>query len=286
LKPYEQRVKATYALMQSFIEFTSRNSATIKGLREAQLIQQSNAKEFPIAWSLNRNKSSEITYKGYQSGRKPSEVSGLPRLYYDRTKPFEKEIPIYNFYKVTSVIKKPKAYIIPQGWWKVIDLLKLNKVNMQQLRKDTVIRVMETRIVDYKSDARQYEMHHPNTNTSISTNMVNVAFRKGDYYIPLNQVANRFLIETLEPQAEDSYFTWNFFDAILGQKEGFSAYSFEDIAAAYLKNNPDLKARLEQRRNSDTAFANSASAQLTYVFKNSTYFEPVNMRYPVYSVLQ
>jgi len=116
--------------------------------------------------------------------------------------------------------------------------------------------------------------------------MVNVAFRKGDYYIPLNQVANRFLIETLEPQAEDSYFTWNFFDAILGQKEGFSAYSFEDIAAAYLKNNPDLKARLEQRRNSDTAFANSASAQLTYVFQNSTYFEPVNMRYPVYSVLQ
>jgi len=65
-----------------------------------------------------------VLYKGYQSGRKPSEVSGLPRLYYDRTKPFEKEIPIYNFYKVTSVIKKPKAYIIPQGWWKVIDRLK------------------------------------------------------------------------------------------------------------------------------------------------------------------
>ena len=59
--------------------------------------------------------------------------------------------------------------------------------------------------------------------------------------IVMNQVANRFLIETLEPQAEDSYFTWNFFDAILGQKEGYSAYSFEDIAADYLKKNPELK---------------------------------------------
>ena len=29
LKPYEQRVKATYALMQSFIEFTAANSARI-----------------------------------------------------------------------------------------------------------------------------------------------------------------------------------------------------------------------------------------------------------------
>ena len=286
LKPYNQRVKATYALMQAFIEFTAKNSEQIRSLRAESRESVKTQEDFPLKWEIDKSSFKMVLYKGYQSGRKPSEVSGLPRLYYDRTKPFEKEIPIYNFYKVTSIIKKPKAYIIPQGWWKVIDLLKLNKVNMQQLRNDTVIRVMETRIVDYKSDARQYEMHHPNTNTSISTNMVNVVFRKGDYYIPLNQVANRFLIETLEPQAEDSYFTWNFFDAILGQKEGFSAYSFEDIAAAYLKNNPDLKARLEQRRNSDTAFANSASAQLTYVFQNSTYFEPVNMRYPVYSVIQ
>ena len=34
-----------------------------------------------------------------------------------------------------------KAYIIPQGWWKVIDLLKLNKVEMYQLKKDTIIEV-------------------------------------------------------------------------------------------------------------------------------------------------
>ncbi|HZI53982.1 MAG TPA: hypothetical protein VFD56_09780, partial [Chitinophagaceae bacterium] len=173
----------------------------------------------------------------------------------------------------------------PQGWWKVIDLLKINKVNMHQLQTDTIIRVVETRILDYKSDARQYEMHHPNTHLSISTTIAEVRFRKGDYYIPLNQVANRFLIETLEPQAEDSYFTWNFFDAILGQKEGYSAYSFEDIAADYLKKNPELKTKLEQRRNTDTAFAKSGNAQLDFVFQNSSYFEPVNMRYPVYRVL-
>ena len=33
LKPYPQRVKATYALMQSFIEFTAKNSAQITALR-------------------------------------------------------------------------------------------------------------------------------------------------------------------------------------------------------------------------------------------------------------
>jgi len=36
-----------------------------------------------------------------------------------------------------------------------------------------------------------------------------------------------------EPQGEDSYFAWNFFDPILGQKEGCSDYAFEDIAAEF-----------------------------------------------------
>jgi hypothetical protein len=100
----------------------------------------------------------------------------------------------------------------------------------------------------------------------------------------MDQVANRFLIETLEPQAEDSYFTWNFFDPILSQKEGYSAYAFEDIAAAYLKNNPDLKLKMDQRRATDSVFAKDERAQLNYVYQNSPWFEPAYMRYPVYRV--
>jgi hypothetical protein len=101
----------------------------------------------------------------------------------------------------------------------------------------------------------------------------------------MDQEANRFLIETLEPQAEDSYFAWNFFDPILGQKEGYSAYAFEDIAADYLKNNVAVKTKLEQRRATDTAFAKSGRAQLNFVYENSPWVEPAYLRYPVYRVI-
>lgn len=37
-----------------------------------------------------------IRFKGYQAGYKPSEVSGLNRLYYDRGQAYEKEIPHYE----------------------------------------------------------------------------------------------------------------------------------------------------------------------------------------------
>lgn len=285
LKPYEQRVIATYALMQSFIEFTSKNSAQIKQLRQQTKEKTKSASEFTLSWSLDKSKYKEVLYKGFEAGRKPSEVSGLPRLYYDRTKPFEKTVKIFNYYVPKSVITKPKGYIIPQGWWKVIDLLKLNKVKMVQLKKDSAIAVEIYKIVDYKTFPRQYEMHHLNyeTKTSSITNLIK--FKKGDWYIPLNQEANRFLVETLEPTAEDSYFSWNFFDAILGQKEGYSGYVFEDVAADFVNKNPELKSRLEQKRATDTVFAKSGRAQLNFVFENSPWFEPDYLRYPVYRVL-
>lgn len=285
LKPYDQRVKSTYALMQSFIEYTAANSEKIKQLRAETKEQMKVQEQFPVAWTLDRSVFKEVLYKGYQSGQKSSDVSGLPRLFYDRSKPFEQPVKIFNYFRPVSFVKKPTAYIIPQGWWKVTELLQLNHVQMQPLKKDTVIEVEVYRITDYKSSARQYEMHHLNTEVKTSVSVQRIAFRKGDWYIPMNQNANRFLIETLEPAAEDSYFAWNFFDAILGQKEGYSGYAFEDIAADYLRKNKDLQLKLEQRKSADTVFARDGRAQLNFIYQQSPWFEPVHMRYPVYRVL-
>jgi PHD/YefM family antitoxin component YafN of YafNO toxin-antitoxin module len=284
LKPYQQRVKSTYELMISFINFTSTNSVAIRKAREEQKEAALTAQEFPVSWSLDRSKNDERLFKGYEAVRKPSEISGQQRLFYDRNKPFEKTVKFFNVYNVKDVIKKPSAYIIPQGWWKVIDLLKINKVQMRQLTTDTTIEVEVYKIDDYKTAPRPFEMHHLNSDVKTSTTLQQVKFRKGDYYIPLNQPANRFLIETLEPQAPDSYFAWNYFDGILGQKEGFSSYAFEETALEYLKTNPEVRKKLEDRRATDTAFAKSGSAQLNFVYQNSPYMEKEYLRYPVYRV--
>jgi hypothetical protein len=284
LKSYKQRVESTRALEECFIEFTSQHCKEILDLREQTKKQQAIQATFPIAWKLDRSQSKQITYKGFEAGHKTSEVSGQPRLYYDREKPFEIKVPFYNFYRDTLSVEKPKAYVIPQGWWKVVDRLQANNVQMQRLTKDTTIEVEWYKIETYQTSPRPYEGHHLNSAVKISTQTKTMNFRKGDWYIPMNQTANRFLIETLEPQGEDSYFAWNFFDPILGQKEGYSDYAFEDIAAEYLKNNPDVKTKLDQRRTNDSAFEKNGRAQLDFVYQNSPYFEPAYLQYPVYRV--
>ena len=284
LKPYQQRVEATKALMESFIEFTAQHGKEIIRLREETAKAQQEQTHFPLAWKWDRTKASEITFKGYEARMKKSEVSGLDRLYYDKSKPYEKKIPFYNTYVDTLSVEKPQAYIIPQGWWKVIERLKANGIQMAPLKKDTVVEVEAYFITDYTSTARPYEGHHPNSRVLVSKTVKKVTFRRGDYLIPLAQKGVRFLMETLEPQGMDSYFTWNFFDTILGQKEGFSDYVFEETAAAYLKSNLELKKTLEEKKRADTAFAKSGAAQLNFIYQNSPYFEAAFQLYPVYRI--
>ncbi len=284
LKPYKQRVEATVALMKSFIEFTSANSKTITQLRQNAKQKAATQPSFPLHWKIDSIQPSQIIFKGYEAGKRRSQVSGLPVLFYDRTKPFTKTIPFYNQYKADVFFDKPKAYMIPQGWWKVIERLQANNVVMTRLSRDTTIQVDWYKIEDYKASARQFEGHHLNLNVKTSTHTDTIHFRKGDYYISMNQTANRFLIETLEPTSEDSYFTWNFFDAVLGQKEYFSDYVFEETAATFLQSHPDIKKALEDKKNSDSSLAGNADAQLDFVFRNSPFIEPDYLRYPVFKI--
>ena len=114
-----------------------------------------------------------------------------------------------------STVQKPKAYIIPQGWHDVIDRLKLNNVIMHQLKKDTTISVEYYMVDDYKSMAKPYEKHHRNYNIKLSTHTDSIHFLKGDYIIYTGQDEDRYIVETLEPLSDDSFFSWNFFDAVL-----------------------------------------------------------------------
>lgn len=246
LKPFARRVASTYALMESFIDFASKNADAIQFLRSQAKKNVQSADSFALRWQVDTSRFSDIMFKGYEAAKKKRDVSGLPRLYYDRNKPFNKKIKFYNTYTATTCVKKPWAYIIPQGWYKVIDLLQINKVKMNRLRRDSTITVENYHIEDYKTTARQYEMHHPNSSVKLTTTLLQHSFRKGDYYIPMNQPANRFITEVLEPQSDDSYFCWNFFDGILSQKEGFSNYVFEDRAASYLQSNPELSLKLAE----------------------------------------
>lgn len=286
LKPFKDRVLATYAFMQTLIERAAANASTLIKQRAAARNEMMMQQEFPLSWKVDSAQFSFVRFKGYEATHKKSEVTGMDRLYYDHNKPFDKEVKYYNVFTPALVVKKPKAYIIPQGWYSVIELMKLNGVKIQSFTKDTLITVEAYHIDEYKSYNRPYEKHHKNHTVKISSSNPSIKFLKGDHIVYLDQVANRYIIEMLEPQGDDSFFSWNFFDGILQQKEGYSDYRWEDVAAEVLKKDPLLQKELEDKKQADNVFAADASAQLEFVYKHSPYYEPVHLRYPVFRLVQ
>lgn len=100
--------------------------------------------------------------------------------------------------------------------------MKSNGVVCQTIQKDTIIEVESYRIIDFKTTTSAYEGHYNHRNTVVNSKTEKRAFAKGDYIIPTQQKGIKYILETLEPEAVDSYFNWNFFDPILQQKEGYS----------------------------------------------------------------
>jgi hypothetical protein len=282
LKPYAKRVKGTYELMRSMIGIAEKDRERMKDLRNRASRKYLTDRWYPINYKPDMDNPSKRNFKGYEGEMIASEVTGGERLKYDTQKPFTKEVNYYDNFIAEDTIEIPRAYIVPQGWWQVTDLLKLNQIKLEPLARDTTLYVETYSIEDFKTGEQAYEGHYKHSETRVSKTMDSVEFRKGDFVVKTFQEGARYLIETLEPEAPDSFFNWNFFDTVLQQKEGFSPYVFEDIAKNMLDENPKLKERFEEKKNSDTEFSKNWYAQLDWLHKQSKHYEEAHLRYPIF----
>ena len=281
LKPFDQRVEATYDLLMTIVEFMDANYVELKELKKKADENLMATETFALDWELDTNTFEMLPFMGYEAAYKKSDVTGAQRLYYDQQKPYKKDIRFYNSYTASKSVTRPEYYIIPQAWDFVIEKLKRNQVKIFRLNKAVSMNVEVYDIVHFETVNGPYEGHYLHYSVEVDKAVQNITYRKGDYVIPTRNLNARFIIETLEPQAVDSYLAWNFFDAVLQQKEWFSSYVFEDEAAAVLASNPELQKAFEEKKKTDPDFQANAFAQLYFIYKGSDHYEPSHNQYPV-----
>lgn len=286
LKPYKNRVKGTYQLMVEAIGIADKEKQKIKDLRLEQFNTIANAKTYYLNWQVDTTKNSILNFKGLKADTIKSKITGFPRLKYDSSKPFTKEVIYQNYFSPADTITIPAAYIIKKGWFKIIEKLENNKIDFFEIKNDTTLTVESYKIDDYKTRNSAYEGHYLHYNTTVVSSKEEVSFLEGDFVVPTNQNGIRYLLETLEPQAPDSFFNWNFFDTVLQQKEGFSPYVFEDEAYKMLQENETLRANFLSKKENDETFAKNWYAQLDWLFKKSEHYEKAHLQYPVYRILK
>lgn len=282
LKPFPQRVEVTRQFIYELIKWASLNQELVESMRKKAFNQSQEKPYFDFNFQLT-DKEDSILFKGFEHSFPMSEVTGKPRLFYDRSKPYTRNIPHFNTYKYEDSVLVPRYYIVGRQCKDVIDRLHANGVRYSVFQKDTMMNAWITRVISFKSSGNPYEGHylHNNIETVVEEQLVHL--KKGDILIETAQQPV-FLHAVLQPKAEDSYFAWNFFDSYVQQKEYFSAYVFEDRAAELLLENPVLKLKFEERLRTDEKFKNSTWEQLYFIYRNSPNFEPSWHRLPVYQL--
>ena len=285
LKPYPQRVRATQLLLEEMIRLGGQYRTTIKAKRKASREALLQTTKLPIRWSVDSAQSTTIRFLGYEKDTVVSAATRLPQYRFNRSKPTDLAVRYWNTRKPAEERSIPNAYVLPKGWHTIRERLQANGVYMERIPRDTLLRVEQYRIANYGTYNRAYESHYKHHQVQLTRDTVMMPFQAGDWLISTQQAARRYLFETLEPDTEDSFFAWNFFDGILQQKEGYSAYRWDALAADWLQRNSPLQRELDMKRAADPAFAKNAAAQLDWIYKRSPYYESSHLRYPVYRLI-
>ena len=284
LKPYKQRVEGTYALMESMIGIVEKDHKTIKKIRNKTAEEIVDLQKYYFNWQVDTSRTTTLEFKGFEAEQLESEITGFPRLKYNRAQPFTRETVYRNYFSPIDTITVPVAYVIPQSWKNIVERLDANQIQYTEVAEDMELLLETYTISDYETRNNPYEGHYLHYNTQVEKRLGNVALREGDLIVPTNQMGARYLLETLEPQAADSFFNWNFFDTVLQQKEGFSPYVFEDVALDMLKKDSVLRKNFLTKKELDEEFAQNWYAQLDWVYQRSKYREKPYLRYPIYRI--
>lgn len=282
LKPYPSRVESTYNFIVQLSKFVFKNNTEIIQLKKEARLEFLEKKTYSLNYKIDTTTFDQLNFKGYEAIIEPALVGSGDRLRYDQNKPYQKKIKHYTSAVPEKNISIPEYYIIPQAWSDVIERLKWNGVLMQELMRDTILQVNCKMIGNLKTSNTPYEGHFSHTRFSIREDISNVRFFKGDVIVPTRQNAIRYIIETLEPESNDSFFKWNFFDGVLQQKEWFSDYVFEEKAAEILNNDPALKERFNKELSTNEEMKEHW-LQLYWIYRNSPYYEESAFRYPIYT---
>ncbi|MBP7450442.1 MAG: hypothetical protein KA817_10400 [Flavobacteriales bacterium] len=284
LKPYADRVNATFQLMLATLAVLNEQGAALRTARAQAREHTRTATHFGFNHRLDTTHVEQLPWKGYRPRTVPSAVSGLPRLQYDHSQPTDTVVPWMDRFVPAFTLAKPAAYLIPQAWHELIDRLELDGVPLERLPADQTITVTAQRIAAHTTVKEPFEGRYLHRGIRTTTDTLVYQAIAGDVRVPMGHATDRLAMEILEPRAADSFFAWGFFDPILQQKEWFSDYVFEDIAADLLASDPALRQALEAAKAADPALANDAWGQLYWVYQRSPYFEPGYRRVPVFSI--
>ena len=279
-KSFQDRVAFTKSFLKEMMVWMDQpvNNVDFKKTQQKHWDAIRKAKELGINWTIDSIATDSLPFTQYKKIYEKSAVTGLQHWKYDKE---QKESGIIPFRRnvSTTLRKVPDYYLIPKAYTKVIQRLLVNGVLLEEYAS-TGQPTFAYKINSIKATPTPYEGHFFIYDMELDT-LPYAAHAVSYVKVRTNQLAKRYIVEVLEPDAMDSFFRWNFFNSSLQQKEYFSPYSFEPKMKEYLKSHPELRKKLNRAKAADPELSRNHHQQLSWLYENSPFKERSAHVYPV-----
>lgn len=280
LKPYKQRVDATYSLNKRTIEFFAQHGQALKStLKRVDERGTATAEGSKVVLSGKLAETRRpMVFKGFEYTPVDSPITGSKVAAWSKT-PIDIDSWVRDEFEPALVVTAPAAYAIPPQWGDVIDLLQLHGIAHKRLTKPFEGTFDTWRFDDVRFSPMPFEGRH-------MPQFKPVAIREqrtlipGTVIVPVGQPRAKLILNMMEPEADDSFVRWGFFNALLTRVEYFEDYAMDPYARKMLDADPALKAEFEERLK-DPEFAKNPRARLQFFYERSEFEDEVYSKSPI-----
>lgn len=283
LKPFENRVYSTKSMMTHTLEYLNQNHAELILLNlraEKDMIKKYCVKKLPFPLVLSgTDKWVPFKFKAFEWTDEHSDITGSKVRRYSN-KPIEIEIPLFNDVEVKKYISVPYAYLVPEQFFQIIEILRLHHIKYFKFRTTKTVNVERYRFKNVLFNSAPYEGRQL-LKFDCKLFEDEVRIQKGTIIVPTDQRQLMVIVHLLEPEAPDSFVNWGFFNAFFERKEYAEPYVMEPFARMMLEDDPVLREKFYKKLEIDEAFRNNPSARLDYFYKRSPFYDKSENVYPI-----
>jgi len=286
LKSYENRVRATYDLVELMLEQINQHPLALLATTaraDADAIARAHLAHALVPLTFKPDpQSTKYELKGYAFAISHSDISNSDWIQYDPSQPKSYSIDNWNGLLPDLSIAPPAAYVVPVQWTAIIDKLDAHGIRYSRIDHPLTIHAEGYQLDDPTWATKPFEGHLMLRNFTLHAVPREVTLPAGSVIVPLDQRAANVAIQLLEPQAPDSLLHWGLLNTIFEAKEYGEPRVVEQLAREMLAKDPALHAKFERKLHDDPAFAASSNAHLQFFFEHSPWYAAQHVgAYPV-----
>jgi len=283
LKPYKQRVDATYSMILFTLEYLNQHiqefQQIITQADENMLNGQFASEAFPVAVGLSKD-SVMIDFLGVRFETDTSELSGGLWFKYFPDEPQIWKRAFYSTPEIQKSVVLPVSYIVPPEWGQLVERLKLHNIEYTVLTQSQTFQVEKTIFDNVGFENKPFEGCMRPT-FQIKRYLTLETYPKGSFIIPVNQKSGRIVALLLEPESMGSLVSWGYFNPIFEQKEYSEMYVMEKIARKMIEDDPSLLEIFEKEKLENPEFYSNQWNVLNWFYQKSPWFDQQLNVYPV-----